>query len=53
MAPKSLVDVLVIGAGPVGVFCAAALARLRHTAIVFSSNKFRNENSKHMHTVST
>ncbi|KAM0135231.1 hypothetical protein ACHAO1_005316 [Botrytis cinerea] len=38
MAPKSLVDVLVIGAGPAGVFCAAALARLRHTAIVFSSD---------------
>ncbi|KAF7913404.1 hypothetical protein BELL_0910g00030 [Botrytis elliptica] len=53
MPPKSLVDVLIIGAGPAGISCAAALARLRHTAIVFSSNKFRNEKSKHMHTVST
>ncbi|TGO52949.1 hypothetical protein BCON_0132g00160 [Botryotinia convoluta] len=53
MPPNSLVDVLIIGAGPAGISCAAALARLRHTAIVFSSNKFRNEKSKHMHTVST
>ncbi|TGO09821.1 hypothetical protein BTUL_0153g00070 [Botrytis tulipae] len=53
MPPKLLVDVLIIGAGPAGISCAAALARLRHTAIVFSSNKFRNEKSKHMHTVST
>ncbi|KAF7885235.1 hypothetical protein EAF00_011053 [Botryotinia globosa] len=49
MPPKSLVDVLIIGAGPAGISCAAALARLRHTA----SNKFRNEKSKHMHTVFT
>ncbi|KAF7922317.1 uncharacterized protein EAE97_011059 [Botrytis byssoidea] len=53
MPPKSLVDVLIIGAGPAGISCAAALARLHHTAIVFSSNKFRNEKSEHMHTVST
>ncbi|TGO46696.1 hypothetical protein BOTNAR_0571g00070 [Botryotinia narcissicola] len=53
MPPNSLVDVLIIGVSPAGISCAAALARLRHTAIVFSSNKFRNEKSKHMHTVST
>ncbi|TGO22065.1 hypothetical protein BPAE_0184g00180 [Botrytis paeoniae] len=43
LPPYPLVDVLIIGAGPAGISCAAALARFRHTAIVFSSNKFRNE----------
>ncbi|THV43804.1 hypothetical protein BGAL_0901g00010 [Botrytis galanthina] len=53
MPPKPLSDVLIIGAGPAGISCAAALARLRHTAIVFSNQRFRNEKSTHMHTVST
>lgn len=53
MPPKPISDVLVIGAGPAGKSCAAALARLRHIAIVFSNKKFRNEKSTHMHTVST
>lgn len=47
------IDVLIIGGGPAGLTCASQLARLLHTSIVFSSNKFRNEKSAHMHGVLT
>ncbi|KAG4429913.1 hypothetical protein IFR05_014602 [Cadophora sp. M221] len=49
----SPVDVLVIGAGPAGLSCSSSLARLLHTCIVFSSENFRNQRSKHMHGVLT
>ncbi|KAK0117786.1 hypothetical protein ONS95_012112 [Cadophora gregata] len=49
----SPVDVLIIGAGPAGLSCSSSLARLLHTCIVFSSENFRNQKSKHMHGVLT
>ncbi|KAK9784504.1 putative Thioredoxin reductase glit [Seiridium cardinale] len=48
---RSLVDVLILGAGPAGLATANALARQLHTAIVFNSFQFRNANAKHMHNV--
>ncbi|KAH8680518.1 thioredoxin reductase glit [Xylariales sp. PMI_506] len=47
----SLVDVLVLGAGPAGLAAAGGLARQLHTVIVFNSSKFRNARAKHMHNV--
>lgn len=47
------VDVLIIGAGPAGLACSSSLARLLHTCIVFSSETFRNQRSKHMHGMLT
>lgn len=49
----SIVDTLIIGAGPAGLSAALSLARQLHTAIVFDSGVFRNALSKHMHTVPT
>ncbi|KAF2106348.1 hypothetical protein BDV96DRAFT_591064 [Lophiotrema nucula] len=49
----AVVDTLIIGAGPAGLSAALSLARQLHTAVVFSSGVFRNEISKHMHTVGT
>ncbi|KAK8050910.1 hypothetical protein PG993_002295 [Apiospora rasikravindrae] len=50
--PSSIVvDVLILGAGPAGLSAAAALARQLHTAVVFSSARFRNERARHMHNV--
>lgn len=46
-------DALIIGAGPAGLACASGLARLLHPCIVFSSQKFRNEKSQHMHGILT
>ncbi|KAK7981371.1 pyridine nucleotide-disulfide oxidoreductase [Apiospora saccharicola] len=46
-----LVDVLILGAGPAGLSAAAGLSRQLHTAIVFSSSRFRNERACHMHNV--
>ncbi|KAK8091407.1 thioredoxin reductase GliT-like protein [Apiospora kogelbergensis] len=44
-------DVLILGAGPAGLSAAAGLARLLHTAVVFSTARFRNERARHMHAV--
>ena len=49
----SPIDVLIIGAGPAGLSTALGLARLQIKCIVFSSNVFRNQESKHMHGVPT
>ena len=44
-------DALILGAGPAGLSAALALARVKRTALVLSSNKFRNDGIKEMHTV--
>lgn len=49
--PTNVVDVLILGAGPAGLSAAAGLARQLHTAVVFSSSRFRNERARHMHNV--
>ncbi|KAK8011691.1 thioredoxin reductase GliT-like protein [Apiospora arundinis] len=46
-----VLDVLILGAGPAGLSAAAGLARQLHTAVVFSSSRFRNERARHMHAV--
>jgi hypothetical protein len=50
---SSPVDILILGAGPAGLSIATGVARLLHSAIVFSSNTFRNQESQHMHAVPT
>lgn len=50
LAPK-IYDALILGAGPAGLSAALALARVKRTALVLSSNKFRNEGIKEVHTV--
>lgn len=49
----AVVDALIIGAGPAGLSAALALARQLHTAVVFDSGVYRNDLSKHMHTLAT
>ena len=44
-------DALILGAGPAGLSAALALVRVKRTALVLSSNKFRNDGIKEMHTV--
>lgn len=46
-----LFDALIIGAGPAGLAMASALARQKHTALVFDSGIYRNAKGKHMHNV--
>ncbi|KAF2279457.1 FAD/NAD(P)-binding domain-containing protein [Westerdykella ornata] len=47
----SIVDCLIIGAGPAGLTSALAFARTLSTALVFDSSSYRNEGIAHMHTV--
>jgi len=47
------VDVLIIGGGPAGLTAVLALARQRHTAVVFDSGVYRNAAATHFHTVIT
>lgn len=50
-ARPSIVDALIIGAGPAGLTAALGCARTLSTAIVFDSSSYRNEGITHMHTV--
>ena len=44
-------DIIIIGGGPAGLSAATAIVRQDHKTILFDSGKYRNEKSKHMHTV--
>jgi len=46
-----LYDALIVGAGPAGLTAALALGRVRRTALVFDSSRFRNEGVTAMHAV--
>ena len=50
LEPK-IFDALILGGGPAGLAAALGLARVKRTALVLSSNKFRNEGIKEMHSV--
>lgn len=44
-------DILIIGGGPAGLSAAASIVRQDHKTALFDSGKYRNTQSKHMHTV--
>ncbi|KAI1382629.1 FAD/NAD(P)-binding domain-containing protein [Hypoxylon trugodes] len=51
MATTPIFDVLILGSGPAGLACAGGLARQLHSAVVFSTNTYRNARARHMHNV--
>jgi thioredoxin reductase len=46
-------DILLIGGGPAGLSAASTIVRQHHKTVLFDSGKYRNAESKYMHTVST
>lgn len=44
-------DILIVGGGPAGLSAAASIVRQDHKTVLFDSGKYRNAESKHMHTV--
>lgn len=46
-------DILIIGGGPSGLSAASSIVRQDHKTVLFDSGKYRNSQSKHMHTVPT
>ncbi|PKX88413.1 NAD(P)/FAD-dependent oxidoreductase [Aspergillus novofumigatus IBT 16806] len=50
---EKLFDVLIVGGGPAGLSTALGLARQLHTAVIFDSNKYRNDAASRMHNVTT
>jgi thioredoxin reductase len=46
-------EIIVIGGGPAGLSAAASIVRQDHKTVLFDSDKYRNAQSKHMHTVPT
>jgi thioredoxin reductase len=46
-------EIIVVGGGPAGLSAAASVVRQSHKTVLFDSGKYRNAESKHMHTVPT
>jgi thioredoxin reductase len=46
-------EIIIIGGGPAGLSAAASVVRQDHKTVLFDSGKYRNAQSKHMHTVPT
>lgn len=44
-------DILIVGGGPAGLSAAASIVRQDHKTALFDSGKYRNAESKHMHTL--
>jgi thioredoxin reductase len=44
-------DIIVIGGGPAGLSAASSIVRQDHKTVLLDSGKYRNAQSKHMHTV--
>ncbi|KAB2573397.1 Thioredoxin reductase sirT [Lasiodiplodia theobromae] len=53
MPVGSLLDVLIIGAGPAGLSAALSMGRVLRSAVVFDSKSYRNSKSSNAHTVPT
>lgn len=49
--PSAIYDALIIGGGPAGLAAALPMARQARTAVVFTSNEYRNEGARHMHMI--
>lgn len=46
-------DILIVGGGPAGLSAAASIVRHDHKTVLLYLGKYRNAESKHMHTVSS
>lgn len=46
-------DIIIIGGGPAGLSAASSIVRQGHKTLLLDSGKYRNAESKHMHTVAT
>lgn len=44
-------DILIVGGGPAGLSAASSIVRQDHKTVLFDSGKYRNAESKHMHTL--
>lgn len=44
-------DILIVGGGPAGLSAASSIVRQDHKTVPFDSGKYRNAESKHMHTL--
>lgn len=44
-------EILIVGGGPAGLSAAASVVRQDYKTVLFDSGKYRNAQSKHMHTV--
>jgi thioredoxin reductase len=44
-------EILIIGGGPAGLSAASSIVRQDHKTVLFDSGRYRNSDSKHMHTL--
>jgi thioredoxin reductase len=49
VAPKAMLDVVIVGAGPAGSNAALLLGRCRRKVVVVDSGRLRNASARHMH----